>query len=77
MIPGAEQGKYQTFLKRRLQEPPLQRKTTSLPDSTGYYKAYQPKEYIFEGQNKDQPYSTHSIPAILQKAKKAAGSDDG
>jgi site-specific recombinase XerD len=46
---------------------------TTLKYLREYYKAYQPKEYMFEGQNKDQPYSTRSIQAILQQAKKAAG----
>ena len=32
-----------------------------------YYKAYKPKEYLIEGQNKGKPYSTGSLEKIFHK----------
>jgi integrase/recombinase XerD len=46
---------------------------TTLKYLREYYKVYQPKVYMFEGQNKDAPYSTRSIQLILKEAKKRAG----
>jgi integrase/recombinase XerD len=37
-----------------------------------YYVAYQPKEWLFEGQYKDTPYSTRSLQQIFHRAKSAA-----
>jgi len=45
---------------------------TTLKYLREYYKVYQPKVYMFEGQNKDAPYSTRSIQLILKEAKKRA-----
>lgn len=38
-----------------------------------YYKAYQPKEYLFEGQFKDTHLSARSIQEVINKTKKKAG----
>jgi site-specific recombinase XerD len=37
-----------------------------------YYTTYQPKEWLFEGQYKDSPYSTRSLQQIFHRAKTAA-----
>ncbi|WP_255373962.1 hypothetical protein [Flavobacterium sp. LM5] len=33
-----------------------------------YYKAYQPTNYLFEGQSKGQPYDARSLQLILKQA---------
>ncbi len=40
-----------------------------------YWKEYKPKKegYLFEGQNKNEPYSTRSLQLILAAAKQKAG----
>ena len=38
-----------------------------------YYKQYQPKDYLFEGQFENEHLSTRSIQNVLQKAKEKAG----
>ncbi len=45
---------------------------TTLKYLRQYYKEYKPTEFFFEGQYKDQPYSTRSIQLILAAAKKKA-----
>jgi integrase/recombinase XerD len=37
-----------------------------------YYTAYKPKEWLFEGQYKDSPYSTRSLQQIFHRAKDAS-----
>lgn len=37
-----------------------------------YYVAYTPKEWLFEGQYGDSPYSTRSLQQIFHRAKQAA-----
>ncbi len=37
-----------------------------------YYAAYQPKEWLFEGQYGNSPYSTRSLEQIFHRAKNAA-----
>ena len=37
-----------------------------------YYQVYKPKEWLFEGQYKDCPYSTRSLQQIFHRAKEAA-----
>jgi site-specific recombinase XerD len=37
-----------------------------------YYTAYQPKDWLFEGQYKDEPYSTRSLQQIFHRAKEKA-----
>lgn len=37
-----------------------------------YYKSYQPKEWLFEGQYKQEPYSTRSLQQIFNRAKNEA-----
>ncbi|MFQ3608128.1 MAG: tyrosine-type recombinase/integrase [Chloroherpetonaceae bacterium] len=37
-----------------------------------YYTAYQPKEWLFEGQYGNSPYSTRSLEQIFHRAKNAA-----
>ncbi len=38
-----------------------------------YYKQYQPKDYLFEGQFENEHLTTRSIQNVLQKAKEKAG----
>ena len=38
-----------------------------------YYKAYRPKEWLFEGQNMQCRYSERSIEQVLKKATRKAG----
>ena len=37
-----------------------------------YYSAYKPTDWLFEGQYKDEPYSTRSLQQIFHRAKTAA-----
>lgn len=37
-----------------------------------YYTTYKPKEWLFEGQYKDSPYSTRSLQQVFHRAKDAA-----
>lgn len=37
-----------------------------------YYRAYQPKDWLFEGQYKDEAYSTRSLQQIFHRAKEKA-----
>jgi integrase/recombinase XerD len=37
-----------------------------------YYKAYQPKDWLFEGQYKDSAYTARSLQQTFQRAKSAA-----
>jgi integrase/recombinase XerD len=37
-----------------------------------YYSVYKPKEWLFEGQYKDAPYSTRSLQQIFRRAKDAS-----
>ncbi|MFB9098514.1 tyrosine-type recombinase/integrase, partial [Flavobacterium jumunjinense] len=37
-----------------------------------YYKAYSPKMYLFEGQEKSTPYSARSLEEVLKKSIKLA-----
>jgi integrase/recombinase XerD len=50
---------------------PLSAKTIELLRE--YYKAYRPKEWLFEGQYPGQPYDERSIQLVLKKAVKKAG----
>lgn len=38
-----------------------------------YYKAYRPKRWLFEGENKHEPYSARSLQAVFRQAKYKAG----
>ncbi len=38
-----------------------------------YYKAYKPKDYLFEGQYEKEHLSERSIQAVIQRAKVKAG----
>lgn len=38
-----------------------------------YYRKYRPKEYLFEGFRKGEPYSTRSLQRVLEAAKEKAG----
>lgn len=37
-----------------------------------YYKAYRPKRWLFEGENKHEPYSTRSLQMVFKRAKDKA-----
>jgi integrase/recombinase XerD len=37
-----------------------------------YYSVYKPKDWLFEGQYKDAPYSTRSLHQIFHRAKDAS-----
>lgn len=37
-----------------------------------YYKMYRPKEWLFEGQNKGEKYSEHSLQNVLKQALEKA-----
>ena len=39
----------------------------------GYFKAYKPAKYVFEGHEAGQPYSASSIRAIVKRAAQSAG----
>ena len=38
-----------------------------------YFKAYRPKHWLFEGENKHEPYSVRSLQAVFKQAKYKAG----
>lgn len=42
-----------------------------------YYKEYQPKDFLFEGQEKGSRYSSRSLQLIISKAKESAGIKKG
>ncbi len=37
-----------------------------------YYSSYRPKEWLFEGQNKEEPYSNRSLQMVFHRAKSEA-----
>lgn len=44
-----------------------------LPLLREYYRAYQPRTYLFEGQQKGTPYSSKSLQLVIAKAAQKAG----
>lgn len=42
-----------------------------------YYKAYKPKEYLFEGEKQGMPYSARSAQQVIKQAKQKAGIKKG
>jgi site-specific recombinase XerD len=42
-----------------------------------YFRAYKPKEYLFEGEQPNSPYSSRSAQQVLREAKWRAGIQKG
>lgn len=44
-----------------------------LPELRDYFKRYQPKNYLFEGQKEGEPYSAKSLQMVVKNNARAAG----